>query len=209
MGETGQVEDLGLVFKKNNYINYSTSDFKSAVMEIYLGSRCEFVITTGTGWDSIPTRVFRKSAIYIDYVQISSIPSWCEDSIYIFKKIKLRDKNKLLNLEEIFYLIEDNFDTNNPIFYQLEDRIELINNSSIEILGAVKDYLDKKEKTNIQNIYWTLFADCIEKYNLKQYHFNEMKLNNGHINIASSFIEANNYLLDTVISDDVIKIKPH
>jgi putative glycosyltransferase (TIGR04372 family) len=209
MGTTNLENNFEEILNNKNYINYYNSDLRSEAMEIYLGSRCEFVISSGTGWDSIPTRVFRKPAIYIDYVQISSIPSWSESSIYIFKKLKLIEKDRFLNLEEIFYLVEENFDTNNPIFYQLGGKLELINNSSFEILNAVKDYLDKKQKTKMQSRYWSLFTDYINKYNLNRYHCNNMKFNKLHINIASSFIEDNSYLLDDVVGEDIKNLKKY
>jgi len=207
MGSTKDDSNIEFILNNKNYINYSRSNIRSEAMEVYLGYKCDFVITSGTGWDSIPTRVYRKPAIYIDYVQISNIPSWSKDSIYIFKKIKLINKNRFLNLQEIFYLIEHNFDSSNPIFYQLENKIELINNSSHEILNAVKDYLYKKQITELQNRYRSLFIDNINKYNLEKYHHYDIKSNSILINIADSFINNNSYLLDDVINEDIKILK--
>ena len=45
-------------------IDYSNSKYRSDFMDFYLGINCEFCITTGSGFDSIPY-TFRKPLLYI------------------------------------------------------------------------------------------------------------------------------------------------
>ena len=45
-------------------------------MDIYLGYICSFCITTGTGYDAIPSFIFRKPVLFTNSVPLSIIPSY-------------------------------------------------------------------------------------------------------------------------------------
>lgn len=207
MGVTSEAAGVDFIINNKKYINYSDSNLKSQLMDLYIGWRCEFVISTGTGWDNIPTRVYRKPAIYIDYIHITSIPTWSKESSYIMKKIMLKNSGRVLNLREIFHLVENNFDTNRPILNQLHSQIEIINNTSTEILSAVKDFLNKKITTELQREFWLIYKECIKQYDLNQFHNSNIDSVNEHIEISASFIDRNKYLVDKGIGEDLLKLR--
>ena len=47
-------------------IDYATNGYRSEFMDVYLGAKCLFCISSGSGWDSIPI-VFRKPVVYANY----------------------------------------------------------------------------------------------------------------------------------------------
>ena len=79
-------------------IDYSFSNFKSDFMDIYLGAKCSFCITTQTGFDGVP-QIFRKPlaviavpvAIRISYKKV----------IFITKHHICNKTNKEITLSEI------------------------------------------------------------------------------------------------------------
>ena len=53
-------------FKSNNpkIIDYVNSDLKSDFMDVFLGAKCSFCLSTSFGFDEVPN-LFRKPIIYL------------------------------------------------------------------------------------------------------------------------------------------------
>ena len=64
-------------------IDYANSKIRSEFMDIYLGAKCSFGITTGTGFDEIP-RIFRKPIVWV-YVPLGYIITNNEKDLIITK----------------------------------------------------------------------------------------------------------------------------
>ena len=108
-------------------------------MDLYLISKCEFMISTCSGIDGI-AHVFRRPTLYVNYLQWGGIDCYTEAQVPIFipKLLKWKINGKLLTLEEIVQ-----FRANELSFQeQYEDLgIEVIENSEDEILGVVEEYI--------------------------------------------------------------------
>ena len=52
-------------------IDYATNGMRSDFMDIYLGAKCKFCISNGTGYDSIP-HIFRRPIVFIDFRSLGS-----------------------------------------------------------------------------------------------------------------------------------------
>ena len=64
--------------------DYATNGMRSDFMDVYLGAKCLFTISTSTGWDAIP-QVFRKPICYTNFPQFEYLPTWQHRSLAIWK----------------------------------------------------------------------------------------------------------------------------
>jgi putative glycosyltransferase (TIGR04372 family) len=142
-------------------IDYATNGMRSDFMDIYLGAKCEFCISVGTGFDSIPS-IFRRPIVYVNYVPVEHVTAWDSKSISIFKKYWLKDEHRFMTFREIIeskagrYAHFDNFKKHG---------IELIENTPEEIRDAVVEmderlkgtWQSSEEDEELQKCFWALF----------------------------------------------------
>lgn len=81
-------------------IDYASNGMRGDFMDIYLGAKCEFCISQGTGFDAVPV-VFRRPVAYVNMVPISYFNSWTRGAIGLFKHHVLRESGTKLTLREI------------------------------------------------------------------------------------------------------------
>ena len=82
-------------------IDYASNGMRSDFMDIYLGAKCFFAISTGSGWDSIP-EIFRRPIVYVNYGPIGYLVSYRNQIMSITKHHFSLSKNRELSLSEIF-----------------------------------------------------------------------------------------------------------
>lgn len=142
--------------------DYANNGMRSDFMDIYLGAKCYFCISTGSGFDSIPY-IFRRPLVFVNLVPISAISSFIKNSICLSKNYYSVSDKKYLTLTEIFY--------NNEIglYYKSEDfeknKIILINNSPQEIKETAiemekrlkNEWISMPEDIELQDKFWNLF----------------------------------------------------
>ena len=88
-------------------IDYANSEMRSAFMDIYLGAKCNFCISTLTGFDEIPT-IFRKPIVYISVVPFHStfnIITHDEKILFTIKKHIHKKYKKELKISEIINIV--------------------------------------------------------------------------------------------------------
>ncbi|MDC3288506.1 TIGR04372 family glycosyltransferase, partial [Candidatus Pelagibacter sp.] len=127
-------------------IDYSFSEFRSDLMDIYLGGNCTFCISSGLGFDAIPY-VFRRPIAYV-YTPIGRLFTFAKDSMAITKNYYSDEKKRYLNIDEIF---ENNlaFITKNDDFDN--KKIQITHNLSDDIKNLViemDDRLNDRFNTN-------------------------------------------------------------
>jgi len=61
----GAVVKEPLVSKHPRVIDYATNGMRTEFLDIFLGAHCTFCISTGAGWDSVPT-VFRRPIMFVN-----------------------------------------------------------------------------------------------------------------------------------------------
>jgi putative glycosyltransferase (TIGR04372 family) len=160
-------------FKSANpkIIDYANSKMRSDFMDIYLGAKCKFCISTDTGIDQI-SRIFQKPIAYI-FVPLG-YPYVCnKNNLLITKHHIHKEKNKKLNLSEIF-------SQNLSLSFRSEEfelnKIELQENSpneirdlAIEMDERLNDNWDEtNEDKLLQKKFWSLFNENMQKLNLKK-----------------------------------------
>jgi len=150
-------------------IDYAFSDNQSDFLDIYIGSRCEFCITTGAGWDNVPSMLFRKPIIYTNLVPFGRLSTYSRRFIITTKRHINKVNGKELTIGEIF---------SNGLSYALRtadfDRknITLVENSSEEVIDATIEMLGyvngahkfSVDEENLQNIFWEKYSQMLCDY---------------------------------------------
>jgi putative glycosyltransferase (TIGR04372 family) len=142
-------------------IDYATNGMRSEFMDIYLGAKCEFCVSTGSGWDCIPL-IFRRPIVYTSILPIGYMETFRKLSLSITKHhIDIKSLEEL-SLSEIFAR-GVGFCMNSQD-YEAND-ILLLENSPEEILDLIIEFDDrskniwKESETDIllQNKFWNIF----------------------------------------------------
>ena len=97
----GAVVNKSFISNNSKIIDYATSDLRTDFMDVYLGSKCSFCITTGSGWDGI-AEVFRKPLIEVNLVPIGRARTYCNNSLFLTKRHVYQSTGIELTLNEIF-----------------------------------------------------------------------------------------------------------
>lgn len=82
-------------------IDYATNGMRSDFMDIYLGAKCAFCISSGTGWDAIP-QILRRPSVYVNIVSLGYLFTSRAEFLSIAKKHIFKKSRKELTLREIF-----------------------------------------------------------------------------------------------------------
>lgn len=146
-----------------NIIDYATNGMRTDFMDIYLGSKCTFCISTGTGWDAIPIWLFRKPSVFTNFVPLGFIPSFLNNCLIQSKKHFSSKMGKELTLVEIFKS-GIGFSTHSSDFESQD--ILLFENSPEEIKDIVIEMVERMKGSwyplggdeDLQQSFWELFS---------------------------------------------------
>lgn len=129
------------VFGSNHprVIDYATNGMRNDFMDVYLGAKCLFCISTATGWDAIPY-IFRRPICYVNALPIGYLMSFVSHTIWLSKRFWQKDQQRELSLSEIF-----SFDLGfclRTIDYQANG-VSLIENTPEEIRDLVVEMIER------------------------------------------------------------------
>jgi putative glycosyltransferase (TIGR04372 family) len=96
-----------LVSRNPKVIDYASNGMRTEFLDVFLGAHCNFCISTGSGWDSIPT-IFRRPIMFVNHLPIFG-PSAITLPITIYPKL-LRDQGSPISLS-LAELIQRNLAT--------------------------------------------------------------------------------------------------
>ncbi len=154
-------------------IDYATNGMRSDFMDIYLGAKCEFCISNGTGFDAVPN-IFRRPIVYVDHVALVAINTWSPRFLATTKKHWLRGESRFMTFREIFESGAAYFGLSS----QYEDvGIDLIESTPEEIASVVlemearlKDtWQSTEEDEALQHCFWEIFPKYVT-YNSRSLH---------------------------------------
>ena len=142
-------------------IDYATNGMRSDFMDIYLGAKCLFCISVGTGFDAVPL-VFRRPIAYVNMVPIGYFFTFRDQFLGIFKHHYSARRMRELSLMEIlthevgFCLRTSDYESAG---------VELIENTSQEIRDVVIEMVERLNGTwqphddddELQRRFWELF----------------------------------------------------
>ena len=183
----GVIAEKPFISNNPKIIDYANSDLRSDFMDIYLGAKCSFCITTATGFQDLPC-LFRKPMAQL-CVPVGHLFTYKERFILITKHHILKKEKRRLSLSEIFThglaYVDDS-----KIFEQ--KGIELVENTKEEIKDLVMEMvenLESNKKLNsedekLQATFRSLYASNIKRYTYQKEKNNPTIL---HDQIKSSF----------------------
>lgn len=115
-------------------IDYAFNGMRTDFMDIYLSAKCSFCVSSGTGLDAVPAWLFRKPAVFTNFVPLGYIPTFVHDFLIISRKHIDIVTNQELSLSQIFSRGVGHC----VLAREYEDQnVKLIENSNEEIRDAV------------------------------------------------------------------------
>ena len=172
----GSLAERRLPFEHPRVIDYPFSNFRTEFLDIFLGFRCDFCVTTGSGWDAIPSHLFKKPMIFTNLVPLNILYSYSSRFILMTKRCFDENLNRELSLREIAAL---KFHNGFVVEQNADNRIRYIENTPEEIRGAVLEMIgrlngtwtDSGEDEILQNRFWSQFPyNDISLSSKKRFH---------------------------------------
>ena len=173
----GKITNNKLNFSNINFFDYSQSNLKNDLLDIWLFANCNLCISTGTGIDFV-SLISKKPIFFCEYIPVSYFISF-SSSYTLPKKLIWRTNNKELNLKEY---IKHNYNNSHLIF---KNNILVKGLNSYEILHDLKIYLNIINKKQSQNSL---------KYNLEFFNMIKKISKNNKYNINFNFLHPNSYI---------------
>lgn len=147
---------LNLQSKK--YIDLN-NNFDDDFLDIYLGAKCDFCITTQSGFDSIPY-VFRRPILYltvpISHFHISSKRYLLATKHHFLKGNKI-SLNSLLKNNLFHFNYNKEFEENDLELKELS-QTEILN-LTIDMLNILNDKINIDAERDKQNLFWKNFLE--------------------------------------------------
>ncbi len=150
-------------------IDYAVNGMRSDFMDIYLGAKCAFCISTGSGFDEVP-EMCRRPIVYVNFVPLGYIHTYRGECISVPKHYFMKKENRRLTFREIF-ACGIGFSTH-ASDYELKG-VQLIENTADEICDAAIEMAERLDGTwqaredeeELQRRFWDIFrADAKDAY---------------------------------------------
>lgn len=150
-------------------IDYATNGMRSDFMDIYLGAKCAFCISTSSGFDAIPT-IFRRPIAFVNSVPIGYGSTFSDKYISITKHHFSVQLDRLMSVAEIFSsgggfcLTTSDYESKG--IQLIENTPEEIRDVAIEMAerldGTWQGHADDKA---LQQRFWEIFpTDAIDDH---------------------------------------------
>lgn len=184
----GKMVEKPINIKDNKLIDYGIDQNRSDLLDVWFCKNCEFLVSTGTGVDSV-AQMFKKKIVFVNFLPISHIISWTEN-ITVPKKLFWDKSGKELSLTE-------HLDNTYGNTYQYEEKgIKVVDLSPDEIESAVKEMVARLSGiplTNQQIQNQKKFWDVMESHDsYRKYH----GVRDPNVLLGNSFIESHpNFLM--------------
>jgi len=151
-------------------IDYATNGMRSDFMDIYLGAKCEFCISMGTGFDAVPL-VSRRPIAYVNMVPLGHLATYRTQFLGITKHHVLKAQNQELTLAEIFAHCVGFCSSTSDYASQgvglIENTPEEIRDLVIEMTERLNGTWQAQEKDeHLQRRFWEIFskgAICVDR----------------------------------------------
>jgi putative glycosyltransferase (TIGR04372 family) len=166
-----------LMSKNRKIIDYATNGMRNDFMDIYLGSKCKFCITTGSGWDAVP-EMFRRPIVYVNMVPLVGLHTFSTKFLSITKHHISKLSRRKLTMSEIF-----EYDVGYCMSsLEYESRgIELEDNTPAEIFDVVMEMearlsgnwiAENQIDDELQTFFWNKFQSLALNGKYDQKHGN-------------------------------------
>lgn len=155
-------------------IDYAVNGRRTDFMDVYLGAKCTFCISTGTGWDYIPG-IFRRPVVYVNFLPLGELPTFRTTTLTLTKTHWLAHEQRRLTLTEIF-------DADVAVSLRSSDfesrGVTLLENSPEEIRDVVMEMADRLEggwqpqagDEERQHRFWALYEVALQRQHTRARH---------------------------------------
>jgi putative glycosyltransferase (TIGR04372 family) len=144
-------------------------------MDIYLGAKCAFCISSGTGFDAIPL-IFRRPVVFVNHVPIGNLLTSQKHTLGLTKRHFSTIKNRELTLKEIvqsdLYLAFKSSDYESSHVKLLDNTPEEIRDIVVEMDERLKGTWEQfEEDESLQQIFWDIFStDLLDSCQYRAFH---------------------------------------
>ena len=142
----GAIVKEPLISKHPRVIDYATNGMRSEFLDVFLGAHCTFCISTGSGWDSVPT-IFRRPIMFVNHLPIFG-PTAITIPITLYPK-SLGDEGLSISLS-FTELIQKNIATLFNSAAYADAGVEIRDLSSEELVEAVTEMAQRVEGTFVE-----------------------------------------------------------
>jgi len=155
-------------------IDYAKNGMRSEFMDIYLGAKCEFCISVGTGFDAIPA-IFRRPILQVNNAPIGYAYTWGRNSFFISKHHIDIETGKRLSLRDIFargaaFCLDSKEFLRKGITLR-ENSSEEINHAVIEMIKHLNGTLKLQSKDDLlQHQFWKIYHEGLRSSNQATLH---------------------------------------
>ncbi|MFZ9833926.1 MAG: TIGR04372 family glycosyltransferase, partial [Ilumatobacteraceae bacterium] len=142
----GAIVKEPLVSDNPRIIDYAANGMRTELLDIFLGAHCTFTISTGSGWDSMPT-VFRRPIMFVNQLPVYA-PSVTTLQSVTFPKILLDNQTgSILSLKNL--IDREIAHRANSQAYK-DAGVEIRDLSSEELVEAVTEMAQRVEGTFVE-----------------------------------------------------------
>jgi len=163
------------------FVDYACHPARSDFMDVYLGAKCSFTISNGTGFDGIPM-IFRRPICFVNEAPFEYLSTWMKDSLAIWKH---HYKNgKRMTPAEIVASGAGLFHTSKQY---VDAGIRLMENSPQEIKDAALEMLTETTTKDIEcrhERFWNSYPHSLSPHNGQPLH------GKVRLRIGSKFLES-------------------
>ncbi len=155
-------------------IDYATNGSRSEFMDIYLGAKCDFCISTSSGFEAIPL-IFRRPIVFVNMVPFGYLFTFCRKFLGITRHHFSVRENRILTLSEIF---GQGLCFSTHVSTYESKGIKLIENTPEEIRDVVIEMVERldgtwqehKDDKTFQHKFWDIFLDGAKAMDGKPLH---------------------------------------
>lgn len=142
-------------------IDYATNGMRSDFMDVYLGAKCHFCISNGTGFDALPY-VFRRPVVHVDQVPLGVFFTFSSRFLTITKKHWLTLERRFMTFPEIFDSGAAKFSHSEQF---IRHGIELMESTPEEIAAVAIEmeerlkgtWISTAEDEELQRRFWEIY----------------------------------------------------
>ena len=176
----GKEVNKPLVSNKTNIIDYASSKYVSDFMDIYLGAKCTFCISTGAGWDAVPAWLFRKPTIFTNLVPFGYLPTFSDKFLLTTKRHYSQILNRDLTVSEIYNFGVYNFlhtsSYNDKQLILIENTPEELKYVVIEMIEYINLEMDENRSEElISKRFWKLYSELNNTFSTNNFLHGELK----------------------------------
>lgn len=187
----GTSQSKKLKYSNPKVIDYTHSKFRNDFLDIYLGAKCEFCISSGFGLDAVP-RIFRKPIISILLAPIDIHTELSSQITILRPYFDIREKKKL-TLDQMLNIkiatIMNGHEFTAAGLKVLENTPEEIRDVTIEMMDRLDGKWEQKNSDEIiQKNFWNKFD---KMHNLYIQNFGKKAHGTLKGRIGTSFLRNN------------------